>query len=94
MRLREARAKIELDVNIDCEFFDLIEKLDTRLELAIVGTKVVLYTEYEMDLTYIQQDIQKILDAVDRIQAVYKTVGYPWEAIEILEKQGGAVFGQ
>lgn len=91
--LREARARIEIDIKLEGEFFDLIEEVDTKLELAIVGCKVVLYTEYDMDLAYIQQDIQKILDLVDKIEKVYKTVGYPWEAIEIIQRQGGVAVG-
>ncbi len=86
--LRRLNAKIELDIDVDPEFYDYIfENTQTELELCENRGKLVLYVEYEMDLPHIQKDIEKILNVVDRINQVYKTVGYPWEALEILEKE-------
>jgi hypothetical protein len=92
--LKRAKARIELDIDVDPEFYDYIfENAHTELEFCESRGKLVLYTEYEMDLPLIQKDIEKILRLVERVNEVYKTVGYPWEALEILEKERGVLVG-
>lgn len=92
--LKKAKTRIELDVDVDPEFHEYIfENAHTELEFCKSRGKLVLYTEYEMDLPLIQKDIEKILRLVERVNEVYKTVGYPWEALEILEKERGVLVG-
>ncbi len=92
--IKRVNAKIELDIDVDPEFYDYIfENTQTELEFCESRGKLVLYVEYEMDLPHIQKDIEKILNVVDKINQVYKTVGYPWEALEILEKERGLKVG-
>ena len=92
--LKRVNAKIELDIQVDPEFYDFIfETVQTELEMCESRGKLVLYLEYEIDLPNIQKDIEKIIKTVDRINEVYKTVKYPHEALEILEKERGALVG-
>lgn len=92
--LKKAKARIELDIDVDPEFYDYIFKnANTELELCESHRKLVLYTDYEIELPYIQKDIEKILRIVEKVNEVYETVDYPWQALEILEKQGGVAVG-
>lgn len=92
--LKKAKTRIELDIEVDYEFYDyLFDTAKTELEFCESRNKLVLYTEYEIDLPLIQGDIEKILRVVERINEVYKTVGDPWQALEILKGQGGVAVG-
>lgn len=81
------KIKVIIDTNLEAEFDDLLHEVDTENFKETVNGKVTLYVEYDCDIAYIKPDIDAVLKRASEIRKIYKTVGYPYQAIEILKRK-------
>lgn len=81
------KIKVVVDTDLSGEFDDQLHKVETENYRETVNGVVTLFVEYDCDIAYIKPDIDSILKRAAEIQKVYETVGYPYQAIEILERK-------
>jgi hypothetical protein len=68
--------------DLDPELSDYLEKLDTFSHLEVCGRTAFLSVD---DPETINLDIRKIAKKVNEINAIYRQLGYPWAAREVLD---------
>lgn len=76
------KVRVLIQHNVDPALLDILEKVDTAAGLEICGPEALLY---DVDMSSLQEDIQKVAREADRINRVYEKAGYPWIAREVLE---------
>ena len=86
MNSHRLQMKVEIDLGINGEFHELINEVETELYKEVNGEKVVLIPEFDTDLIYITQDILKLKSEANLINLVYRSVNYPYQAIELIRE--------
>lgn len=85
MEFQKLNMKIEIDLELDGEFEDLIKRVETKLYKEVSGGKVTLFLETDIDLVHIREDVLRLKAESNYINIIYKMFRYPYQAIEFIK---------